>query len=125
MSTVTAGAVTPVGGAFNTNPSYSGTFIPTIWSAKLNAKFYAASTFASICNKNWEGDISSLGDKVIINNIPTITIADYVVGGNLNYQTPTPNTIEMVVDRAKSFSFQVSDVLDYQAKPGCAQRIQS
>lgn len=117
MTTITAGAVTPVGAGFATNPAYSGTFIPTIWSAKLNAKFYAASTFASICNKNWEGDISNLGDKVIINNIPSITIADYVVGGNLNYQTPVPNTIEMVVDRAKSFSFQVADVLAYQAKP--------
>lgn len=117
MTTISPGIVTPVGAPFATNPAYSGTFIPTIWSAKLNAKFYAASTFASICNKNWEGDIANLGDKVIINNIPSITIADYVVGGNLNYQTPVPNTIEMVVDRAKSFSFQVSDVLDYQAKP--------
>lgn len=113
----TTAPITPVGGSFATQPTYSGTFIPTIWSAKLNAKFYAASTFASICNKNWEGDISNLGDKVVINNIPSITISDYVVGGNLNYQTPTPNTLEMVVDRAKAFAFQVSDVLSYQAKP--------
>lgn len=117
MTTLTAGAVTPVGAPFATTPAYSGTFIPTIWSAKLNAKFYAASVFASICNKNWDGDIANLGDKVIINNIPSMTISDYVVGGNLNYQTAVPNTIELLVDRAKSFSFQVSDVLDYQSKP--------
>lgn len=24
------------GSAFNTNPAYSGTFIPTLWSSKLN-----------------------------------------------------------------------------------------
>ena len=117
MSTITPGVITPVGAPFATTPSYSGTFIPSIWSAKLNAKFYAASTFASICNKNWEGDIANLGDKIIINNIPSLTITDYVVGGNLSYQTPTPNTIELQVDRAKAFAFQVSDVLDYQAKP--------
>lgn len=117
MTILVPGAITPVGAPFATNPAYSGTFIPTIWSAKLNAKFYAASTFASICNKNWEGDIANLGDKVVINNIPSLTITDYVVGGNLSYQTPTPNTIEMQVDRAKAFAFQVSDVLDYQAKP--------
>lgn len=117
MTTITPAAVTPVTAGFATNPAYSGTFIPTIWSAKLNAKFYAASTFASICNKNWEGDIANLGDKVVINNIPSITISDYVVGGNLSYQTPAPSTIEMQVDRAKAFAFQVSDVLDYQAKP--------
>lgn len=117
MTTITAAPVTPVGAPFNTTPSYSGTFIPSIWSAKLNAKFYAASTFASICNKNWEGDIANLGDKVIINNIPSLTITDYVIGGNLAYQTPVPSTVEMQVDRAKAFAFQVSDVLDYQSKP--------
>ena len=117
MASITAGAVTPVGALYNTNPAYSGTFIPTIWSSKLNVKFYAASVFADICNKNWEGDISNIGDKVIINNIPSLVINDYVVGGNLNYQTPTPNTIEMVVDRAKYFGFNIADVLEYQSQP--------
>jgi hypothetical protein len=117
MSTITPGAVTPVAAPFNTNPAYSGTFIPAIWSAKLNAKFYAASVYAAIANTDWQGDISGLGDKVIINNIPTITISDYVVGQNLNYQVPTPNTIELVIDKAKAFAFTVSDVLEYQAKP--------
>jgi len=117
MSTITPAAVLPVQSPYDTNPSYSGTFIPTIWSSKLNVKFYAASVFADICNRNWEGDISNIGDKVIINNIPSLTINDYVVGNTLSYQTPTPNTIEMVVDRAKYFGFNISDVLEYQAKP--------
>lgn len=117
MTTLTLSPVTPVGAPYNTTPSYSGTFIPTIWSSKLNAKFYAASVFADICNRNWEGDIQNLGDKIVINNIPSLTIQDYVVGGNLNYQTPTPNTIELQIDRAKYFGFNVSDVLDYQSKP--------
>lgn len=117
MTTITAGAVTPVGAPYNTNPAYSGTFIPSIWSSKLNVKFYATSVFADICNRNWEGDISNIGDKVIINNIPSLVINDYVVGGNLNYQTPTPNTIELLVDRAKYFGFNIADVLEYQAQP--------
>lgn len=117
MTTITAGVVTPVSGAYGTTPSYSGTFIPTLWSAKLNAKFYTASTFADICNRDWEGEISNVGDKVIINNIPSLVINDYVVGGNLTYQTPTPNTIELMVDRAKYFGFNVNDVMEYQSKP--------
>ncbi len=117
MATVTAGVVTPVAGAYGTTPAASGTFIPTLWSGKLNEKFYAASTFADLCNRNWEGEISNMGDKVVINNIPSLVISDYVVGGNLSYQTPTPNTIEMAVDRAKYFGFNVSDVLEYQSKP--------
>lgn len=114
MATITAGAVTPVTAPFN---GYSGAFIPTIWSSKLNVKFYTASTFADICNRNWEGDVKNIGDKVIINNIPTLTINDYVVGGNLNYQTPAPNIVELALDRGKYFSFNVNDVMEYQSKP--------
>lgn len=117
MSTVTPGVVTPVTGAFNTNPSYSGTFIPTLWSAKLNAKFYATSTFADICNRDWEGDVKNVGDKVIINNVPDIAIRDYQVGTNLQYDVPKGSTIELVLDRGKYFAFSVADVLEMQAQP--------
>lgn len=117
MASITAAAVTPVQSPFNTNPAYSGSFIPTLWSSKLNVKFYAASVFVDICNRDWEGEISNLGDKVIINNIPSLTINDYTVGMSLSYQVPTPNTVELAVDRAKYFGFQISDVLEYQSKP--------
>lgn len=117
MSTITPAATFPVASPFNTNPAYSGTFIPAIWSAKMNAKFYAASVYAAIANTDWQGDISGLGDKVIINNVPDITISDYTVGSGLTYQVPTPSTLELVIDKGKSFAFQVSDVLAYQAQP--------
>jgi hypothetical protein len=110
-------AVYPVTGPFNTATSYSGTFIPTLWSSKLNAKFYTASVFGEIANTNWEGDIKELGDKVTINNIPDVTVSNYVVGAGLNYQVPTPSTITMSIDKGKYFAFQVNDVLEYQSKP--------
>ena len=117
MATITAGAVTPVTGPYVVTPAYSGTFIPTLWSAKLNAKFYATSTFADICNRDWEGDISNVGDKVLINNIPSISINDYVVGQNLSYEVPAGGVTELLIDQAKYFAFSVADVLEYQSKP--------
>src|SRR5687768_4613547 len=117
MATITAAAVTPVTGSFATTPSYSGTFIPTLWSAKLNVKFYASTTFGDVCNTNWQGEISSLGDKVVINTVPSITIKDYTVGMTLAYEVPTPGTIELQIDTAKYFGVNVSDVLEYQSKP--------
>lgn len=117
MSTITPAAVFPVASPFNTTPSYSGTFIPTVWSSKMNAKFYAASTFADCSNTNWEGDISNMGDKVIINDKPTITVSNYTAGTNLTYQAPTPSTQELAIDKGKYFAFQVNDVLEYQAQP--------
>ena len=117
MSTITPGVVLPVAGAHNTTPAASGTFIPTIWSSKLNAKFYTATIFGEIANTDWEGEIKNKGDKVIINNIPSLTIRDYVPGAGLQYEVPTPNTLELVVDKGKYFAFQVNDVIEYQSSP--------
>jgi hypothetical protein len=107
----------PVTGSFNVTPAYSGNFIPTLWSGKLAEKFYAASTFADIANTDWEGDIKSMGDKVIINTIPSVTINDYQVGQTLSYQVPTSANIELDINKGKYFAFQISDVLEYQSKP--------
>ena len=117
MSTVTAS--TPLigaTGAFAGNNT-SGSFIPALWSAKLNQKFYKATVFGEIANTSYEGEISGRGDKVVINNRPDITINDYQVGTSLSYQVPTPSTVELPIDRAKYFAFQVNDVVAYQSQP--------
>lgn len=117
MSSITASeALIGQAGDFN-GINYSGTFIPTLWSSKLNQKFYAASVFGEIANTDWEGEIKNLGDKVVINNVPDITISAYSIGTGLTYQVPTPSTLEMVIDKAKYFAFQVNDVLVHQSQP--------
>lgn len=117
MSTITPAAGFPVTSPFNTATPYSGTFIPAIWSAKFNAKFYAASTFADVSNTDWEGEISAMGDKVIIREVPSITVSTYTAGGTLTYQVPTPSTLEMNIDKGRYFAFQVNDVLKFQSQP--------
>ena len=110
-------AIFPVAAPFNTTPSYSGTFIPAVWSAKMNAKFYAASIYGEIANTDWQGEVSNMGDKVYINTAPTLTVANYVAGTNLTYQVPTPDMQELLIDKGKYFAFQINDVLEYQSKP--------
>ena len=75
MSTNTPGATIAVTGAFATSPAYSGTFIPQVWSTKLQVKFYDASTFSAISNTDYQGEIKGMGDKVIIRtyNVANIT----------------------------------------------------
>ena len=48
-------AIFPVvsSGAFDTTPSYSGGFIPQLWSNKLNAKFYQNTMLSEISNTSW------------------------------------------------------------------------
>lgn len=117
MATITPGATIAVQAPFNTNPAFSGSFIPTLWSSKLNAKFYTASAFADIANTNWEGELSNMGDKVVIQNIPDMAISAYVPGAGLDYQVPTPSTIELQIDKGFYFAFQVNDLLSHQSQP--------
>ncbi len=117
MASVTAS--TPLIGATGAfaGVNVSGSFIPTLWSAKLNQKFYKSTVFGEIANTSYEGEISGLGDKVVINNRPDITISDYQVGTSLSYQVPAPSTVELPIDRAKYFAFQVNDVVEHQSQP--------
>ena len=111
-------AVFPVvgSGAFDTNPSYSGTFIPQLWSQKLNAKFYANTMMTEIANTDWEGEIANQGDTITIRTAPSITINDYAgAGTTLTDQVPVPSTVDMQINKGKYFSVQVNDVLAYQA----------
>ncbi len=117
MATITTSTpLTGVGGSF-AGVNYSGTFIPTLWASKLNRKFYMTTVFGEISNTDYAGEISTLGDKVVINNVPTISISNYTIGGGLTYEVPTPDTLELIIDRAKTYAFQVPDVVAYQSKP--------
>jgi hypothetical protein len=116
MATITPAAVIPVASPYNTSPSYSGTFIPSIWSAKLNAKFYAATVFNEIANTNWQGDISDVGDKVVINDIPDLAISTYTPGTAISYTVPTPSSQELQIKNAKMFAFRTDDILKMQSK---------
>ena len=111
-------AVFPVvgSGAFDTNPSYSGGFIPQLWSQKLNAKFYQNTMLTEISNTSWEGEIKNQGDTIRIRTAPSITINDYAgAGTTLTSEVPTPIFTDMQINKGKYFSVQVNDVLAHQA----------
>lgn len=111
-------AVFPVvsSGSFDTNPSYSGSFIPQLWSNKLNAKFYANTMMTEIANTDWEGEIKNQGDTIRIRTAPSITINDYAgAGTTLSSEVPTPIYQDMQINKGKYFSVQVNDVLAHQA----------
>jgi len=95
--------------------SYSGTFIPEIWSKKLIEKFYDATVLTAISNTNYEGEIRSQGDMVKIRTIPTLTINDYQSGQTLVNQRPESEIVELLIDKGKYWSAIVDDVQDVQA----------
>jgi len=109
-------AIFPVTGPYDTNPSYSGGFIPQLWSKKLNAKFYANTMMTEIANTTWEGEIKNQGDSIRIRTAPSITINDYAgAGTTLASEVPVPIFTDLQIDKGKYFSVQVNDVLAHQA----------
>jgi hypothetical protein len=108
-------AVYPVQAPFNTSTSYSGAFIPTLWSGKLLAKFYQNTMLSEIANTDYEGELKNQGDTIRIRLAPSITISDYTVGQNLSYEVPVPLFQDMQVNKGKYFGVQVNDVLAYQS----------
>lgn len=103
----------PVAGG---HPQLSGITIPNaIWSGKLLVKFYEATVLGEIANTEYEGDIASQGDKVIIRTTPTITIRDYSKGGTLQTERPEPETKELVIDKGKYWQLVADDVDKFQS----------
>jgi len=99
--------------AFPTYSSGQQAFIPEIFSKLLQAKFYKQSVLPAISNNDYEGEISGQGDKVIIRTVPAVTINDYT--GTITTQELTTAKVEMLIDKAKYYSFKVDDVLAAQA----------
>lgn len=101
------------------HPDYSSTsasgFIPQVWSGKLVEKLYISTVFAEISNTDYEGEIKNKGDTVEIRTTPSITINDYEIGGGLTYEKPTSDKVELHIDKAKYFAFEINDVDEYQA----------
>jgi len=109
-----ARATTRWDGVAGAYPNYgsSGTvgYIPELWSAKLVENLYPSSVFGSIANTDYEGEISNVGDTVNIRTVPHVAISDYVVGGGLTYEVPQSDKVQLEIDSAKAFSFQVNSI---------------
>ncbi len=105
-------------GNLATSDSYSGQFIPELWSKKLNAKFFANTMLTHISNTNWEGEIKNQGDTINIRTAPSITINDYTAGMTLVNEVPIPILTNMQIDQGRYFAVQVNDVLAHQSDLG-------
>jgi hypothetical protein len=107
MSVAVSGNYYGAGGGVD---GYTGKFIPEIWSGKLQVKFYLSTCLTEITNNDWEGEIKDQGDKVIIRQVPNITIRDYLKGLTLTHEVPEAAKLELLIDKGKYFAVVVDDV---------------
>src|ERR1700742_1909095 len=95
------------------------TFIPEIWHAQLMEPLQRKHIYADVTNRDYEGNISNVGDTVRINTVGDVTVSDYVP--NSTVITPERlNTadLELVIDTCKYFAFEIDDVDKRQALGG-------
>lgn len=91
-------------------------FIPEIWSAQLLTHLDKVHVFASLVNRDYEGEIKAFGDTVHINQIGDITISDYT--GKLPDPEELSGTEQLLtIDQKKYFNFMLDDVDNAQTHP--------
>ena len=92
-------------------------FIPEVWSACLLEHLDNVHVYSALLNRDYEGDIRAYGDTVHINQIGDIAINDYT-GEDLAAPEELDSTMmELKIDQAKYFNFQVKDIDNAQSNP--------
>ncbi|MCL4256210.1 MAG: P22 coat protein - protein 5 domain protein [Anaerolineae bacterium] len=99
-------------------------FIPTVWAATLLAALDSALVYAQdgVCNRDYDGDVRGVGDKVKINSIGDVTIKTYSKNADIDApQELTATQQELILSQAHYFNFAVDDVERAQSKPDVLQ----
>lgn len=93
-------------------------FIPKIWSARLLAHLDKKHVYATLVNRDYEGEIKNFGDTVKINQIGDITINDYEKGKDIaDPEDLSGDQTILTIDQAKYFNFAIDDVDKSQVNP--------
>ncbi|MBE6547211.1 MAG: hypothetical protein E7668_07260 [Ruminococcaceae bacterium] len=93
-------------------------FIPTVWSENLynalNNKYVAVAN----CNREYEGEIRNKGSVVKICGVGNITVGDYTKDTDMSMpQALSDTVVELTIDQAKYFNFQIDDIDKAQCTP--------
>ncbi len=92
-------------------------FIPKVWSARLQENFRKALVFGSLCSRSYEGEISQWGDTVHIANLADITVRPYDPAADLaEPETLTGSDIILTIDHGAYYNFLINDVDAAQAR---------
>lgn len=95
-------------------------FIPTIWAEQINRDLERAHVFVADTNRQYEGNVSKMGDTVRILGIgkPTITTQ---VGTDVTLTTPevvADSSVSLLIDHVSYFNYMVDDIDKRQAVGG-------
>lgn len=91
-------------------------FIPQVWCAKVLVALEKQHVYASLANRDYDGDIKNFGDTVRITGIGEITISNYSKDTDIaSPQALTDAQTALTINQAKYFNFALDDVDARQA----------
>lgn len=93
-------------------------FIPTVWSETLFEALDKQYIAVRNCNREFDGEIKEKGSKVKICGVGSIDVFDYTKNTDMsNMQTLSDTVVELDIDRARAFNFQIDDIDRAQCTP--------
>lgn len=92
-------------------------FIPQVWSARLQESLHKALVFGNLCNRSYEGEIAQWGDTVHINMLNDITVKEYTPTADIEdpEQLSGTDTV-LTIDHGTYYNFFINDVDTAQAR---------
>lgn len=92
-------------------------FIPQIWSAKILDALDKTLVYAQLFNRDYEGEITDVGDTVHIAQVGDVAIKDFQCDTDLEAPDDVTTTDTVLkIDQAKYFNIAVCDVNEVQSK---------
>ena len=80
-------------------------FIPSVWSARILETLNKAHVYTGLMNRDYEGEISALGDTVKINSIGRVTIGTYTKNTDISSaETLTDAQTTLSINVARYFN---------------------
>lgn len=88
----------------------NGAFSPVIYSKKAQLQFRKVSVCQAITNTEYYGEIREMGDTVKVIKEPSITVASYARGQNLDIQDLQDDELTLTIDQGNYYAFAVDDI---------------
>ena len=91
--------------------------IPQLWAGRMLNNLNDAHVYANALNRDYEGEIRAMGDRVKINSIGRVTINTFTKNAALNApETLDDSYVNLIIDQGDYFNFEIDDVDKAQHK---------
>lgn len=90
-------------------------YIPELFATKALVKYYHKGCLPAISNTDYEGEIKKFGDSVTVRTTPDISINEYHKGKVLKAEVPHSEPVELAIDKAKDYCFEINAIDEKQA----------